>query len=141
MFNAAPEPGVCEVLRGEADFEGVLQPTSVDGLMLVAAGQCDYQCIAALAKDRFKDFVTKAREQFEYVIIDAAPVLTYADMLLMGAHVDAAVLSVRRDVSQMYRVYEARERMESVDIRVLGAVVNGISETSRRPAYALPAGG
>ncbi|MCC7084285.1 MAG: polysaccharide biosynthesis tyrosine autokinase [Pirellulales bacterium] len=141
MFNAAPEPGVCEVIRGEADFEGVLQPTPVDGLMLVAAGQCDYQCIAALSKDCFKDFVEKAREQFEYVIIDSAPVLTYADMLLMGAHVDAAVLSVRRDVSQMHRVYEARERMESVGIRVLGAVVNGLSETSRRPAYALPSSG
>jgi succinoglycan biosynthesis transport protein ExoP len=141
MFSAAPEPGVCEVIRGEADFEGVLQPTPVDGLMLVAAGQCDYQCIAALSKDNFKEFIEKAREQFEYVIIDAAPVLTYSDMLLMGAHVDAAVLSVRRDVSQMHRVYESRERMESVGIRVLGAVVNGISETSRRPAYALPSSG
>jgi hypothetical protein len=58
----------------------------------------------------------------------------------MGAHVDAAVLSVRRDVSQMHRVYEARQRMETVGIRVLGAVVNGLSETSRRPAYALPSG-
>ena len=47
-------------------------------------------------------------------------------------------LSVRRDVSQMHKVHEAQERMESVGIRVLGAVVNGITETSRRPAYALP---
>jgi capsular exopolysaccharide synthesis family protein len=141
MFGVAPEPGVCEVIRAEADFEGVLQPTPVDGLMLVAAGQCDYQCIAALSKDNFKEFIEKAREQFEYVIIDAAPVLTYSDMLLMGAHVDASVLSGRRDVSQMHRVYEARERIESVGIRVLGAVVNGISETSRRPAYALPSNG
>ena len=39
----------------------------------------------------------------------------------------------------MYKVHEAKERLESVGIRVLGAVVNGITETSRRPAYALPA--
>ena len=56
----------------------------------------------------------------------------------MGAHTDAAVLSVRKDVSQLPKVYEAKERLESVGIRLLGAVVNGITETSRRPAYALP---
>ena len=138
MFSAAQEPGVCEMLRGEADLEAVIQPTQVDGLMLIAAGQCDYHAIAALSKAPLKEVLQKAREQFEFVIIDAAPVLTYADSLLLGSHVDAAVLSVRRDVSQMHKVHEAQERMESVGIRVLGAVVNGITETSRRPAYALP---
>src|SRR5262249_47716750 len=104
----------------------------------VAAGQCDYQAIAALSKDVLKDLLQKAREQFEFVVIDSAPVLAYADTILLGSHVDAAVLSVRRDVSQLHKVYEARERLESVGVRVLGAVVNGITETSRRPAYALP---
>lgn len=138
MFSAALEPGLCEMLRGEVDLEGAVQPTPVDGLMLVAAGACDYQAIAALAKDQLTHIFNKTREQFEFIIIDAAPVLTYADTLLMGAHTDAAVISVRRDVSQLHKVQEAKERLESVRIRVLGVVVNGITETSRRPAYALP---
>jgi capsular exopolysaccharide synthesis family protein len=138
MFSAALDPGLCEMLRGEVDFEGAVQPTPVDGLMLVAAGSCDYQAIASLSKEPLTQLLSKAREQFEFTIIDAAPVLTYADTLLLGAHVDAAVLSVRRDVSQLHKVYEAKERLESVGIKVLGAVVNGITETSRRPAYALP---
>jgi polysaccharide biosynthesis transport protein len=138
MFSAALEPGLCEMLRGEVDLEGAVQPTPVDGLMLVAAGACDYQAIASLAKDQLTHIFNKTREQFEFIIIDAAPVLTYADTLLMGAHTDAAVISVRRDVSQLHKVQEAKERLESVRIRVLGVVVNGITETSRRPAYALP---
>ena len=137
VFNASGEPGLCEVLRSEVTLEAAIQPTQVDGLMLVAAGQCDYQAIAALSHALLGEVFQKVREQFDFVVIDAAPVLSYADTLLIGSHVDAAVLSVRRDVSQLTKVYEARERMESVGIRVLGAVVNGISETSRRPAYAL----
>jgi capsular exopolysaccharide synthesis family protein len=138
MFSAALDPGLCEMLRGEVELEAAIQPAQVDGLMLVAAGQCDYQAIAALSKEPLKHVLEKAREQFEFVVFDAAPVLAYADTLLMGTHVDAAVLSVRRDVSQLNKVYEARERMESVGIRVLGAVVNGITPASRRGAYALP---
>jgi len=138
MFSAALEPGLCEMLRGEVELEGAIQPTPVDGLMLVAAGSCDYQAIASLSKDQLTNIFAKAREQFDFVIVDAAPVLTYADTLIIGAHTDAAVISVRRDVTLLPKVYEAKERMESVGIRVLGAVVNGITETSRRPAYALP---
>ena len=139
MFSAALDPGLSEVLRGEVALEAALQPTQVDGLMLISAGQCDYQAIAALSNNLLGDFFQKAREQFEFVVVDAAPVLAYSDTLLMGGHVDAAVLSSRRDVSQLHKVYEAKERLESVGIRILGAVVNGITETGRRPAYALPA--
>jgi polysaccharide biosynthesis transport protein len=139
MFSAALDPGLCEILRGEVELEAAIQPTPVDGLMLIAAGACDYHAIASLSKELLTQVFDKTREQFEFVVIDAAPVLTYADTLLMGVHIDAAVLSVRRDVSQLHKVYEARERLESVGIKVLGAVVNGITETSRRPAYALPA--
>src|SRR5262249_48991059 len=138
MFSASLEPGLSEVLRGELEVEAAIQPTQVDGLMLVAAGQCDYQAIAALSQKQLNEILQKARQQFEFVVFDAAPVLNYGDTLLMGVHVDAAVLSVRRDVSQLHKVYEAKERLELVGIRVLGAVVNGISETSRRPAFALP---
>ncbi len=139
MFSAVLEPGLSEILRGEIDFEGAIQPTPVDGLMLVAAGACDYQAIASLSKEPLVNVFTKAREQFDFVIIDAAPILTYADTLLMSSHADAAVISVRRDVSQLPKVLEAKERMQSVGIKVLGAVVNGITETSRRPAFASPA--
>lgn len=139
VFGTAGDPGLCEVLRGEVELAAALQPTSVDGLMLVAGGQCDYAAIAALSKNVLADVLQAAREQFEFIVIDASPVLTYADALLVSSHADAAVLSVRRDVSRIHKVNEARDRMESVGIRVLGAVVNGITENSRRPAYALPA--
>jgi capsular exopolysaccharide synthesis family protein len=139
VFGAAPEPGVCEVLRGEVELAAALQPTAVDGLMFMPGGQCDYTAVASLSKKALPNLIQKMRDEFEFVVIDAGPVLTYADTLLLGAHVDGAVLSVRRDFSRMHKVNEARDRLDSVGIRIIGAVVNGISEHSRRPAYALPA--
>ena len=59
------------------------------------------------------------------IIIDASPVLTGADSLLVGQHADAAILSVRRDISQMQKVTAATDRLVSVGVPVLGAVVNG----------------
>src|SRR5262249_37756301 len=66
--------------------------------------------------------------QFDYVVIDSGPVLKVADSLLVGQHVDAAILSVLKDASKVPNVYEACERLRSVGITVMGAVVNGVND-------------
>jgi Mrp family chromosome partitioning ATPase len=70
--------------------------------------------------------------QFDYVIIDSGPVLKVADPLLVGQHVDAAMVSVLKDVSKVPHVYEAVERLRSVGITVLGSVVNGVKDDVAR---------
>ena len=70
--------------------------------------------------------------QFDYVVIDSGPILKVADSLLVGQHVDAAIISVLRDSSKVPNVYEACERLRSVGITVLGAVVNGVNDDAAR---------
>ena len=50
MFDLPLEPGFCEMLRGEADVDGVTVPTSVEGLFVLPAGYCDGMALQALAK-------------------------------------------------------------------------------------------
>ena len=64
-------------------------------------------------------------------MIDSGPALANADPLLIGQYADAAVISVRRDVSQLPKIYEACERLRSVGIYVMGAVVNGAEPETR----------
>jgi polysaccharide biosynthesis transport protein len=52
-------------------------------------------------------------------------VLAVADALLIGQNVDAAICSILRDVSRMPRVYAANERLLTLGIRLLGAVMSG----------------
>ena len=71
------------------------------------------------------------------IIIDAAPVLTVADALSFGPYVDGAIVAVRRDVSQIPKVYEGCERLRSVGIHVIGGVINGVHDRPTRSAYAM----
>ena len=70
-------------------------------------------------------------------MIDGAAVLTVADALSFAHYTDAAILSVRRDVSQIPKVYEASERLKSVGMNVTGVVVNGVHDRPSRPMYAI----
>ena len=48
-----------------------------------------------------------------------------ADALVIGQHVDAVLFSIMRDVSRIPKVHAAYERMSSLGIRMLGAIVTG----------------
>jgi polysaccharide biosynthesis transport protein len=133
VFDLPCEPGFSEALRGTIDRSAVIQPTHAPNLWLVPAGRCDMQSIQLLASAQLGAMLKAWREEFEFVIIDIGPVLQVADPLLIGQHVDAAILSAQCDISKMPNVYDACERLKSVGVVVLGAVVNGsCNRTSRR---------
>ena len=80
------------------------------------------------------------RAKTEKPEVDPSTVVTVAsandaDVLVMGRLCDGVLLSVLRDVSRIPLVYEACERIRSVDIPLIGTVLNGVSFGKYRPYY------
>jgi len=132
VFEMPQDPGLCELLRGEADRDAVIHPTRTANLWLMPAGRCDLRSVQALSSSYLGTTIAALSVQFDYVVIDSGPVLKVADPLLVGQHVDAAMVSVLKDVSKVPHVYEAVERLRSVGITVLGSVVNGVKDDVAR---------
>jgi capsular exopolysaccharide synthesis family protein len=125
LFDLPQGPGFAEVLRGEIDLDEVVQSTSLARLSVLPAGRGDRIAIEALSQSAVGEQLARLKEDFEFVIIDVGPVLESADALQLGQYADAVILSAQRDVSRLGEVHAARERLEGVGIRVLGAVVGG----------------
>jgi hypothetical protein len=66
-------------------------------------------------------------------------VLTDSDTLVIGQHVDAAILSVLRDISRVPQLFEARDRLRTVGVRLLGCVYHGAKSEQRTARPALKA--
>ncbi|HZY83803.1 MAG TPA: polysaccharide biosynthesis tyrosine autokinase [Gemmataceae bacterium] len=142
LFELPMQPGFSEVLLGEVEAADAVQETPIEGLSLMAAGQWDREVLYALARGGMEGVFEKLQEEFDFVIIDSHPVLAATDSLLIGQRVDAVILSVLREVSQMPKVYAAAQRLTALNIRVLGAVVNASDpeEALAAPGHALAAG-
>jgi capsular exopolysaccharide synthesis family protein len=132
VFDMPLEPGLCELLRGEAERDAAIHPTRTPNLWLLPGGRCDLRSVQALSNSYLGSAIAALCVQFDYVVIDSGPVLKVADPLMVGQHVDAAILSVLRDVSEIPKVYEACERLRAVGITVLGSVVNGVNDDVAR---------
>jgi capsular exopolysaccharide synthesis family protein len=126
LFDAPLEDGLCEVLRAEVDVADVIRPTHAEGLWLLTAGYCDVDAIHALATEQMQPVFDKLRTEYDFIVIDGAPVLGMSDALIFGQYSDGAILSVRRDHSQMPKVNHSAELLRGVGIRIIGAVVNGV---------------
>jgi capsular exopolysaccharide synthesis family protein len=131
-------PGLPELLRGEIGNDEAVKPTSIDGLFAVTGGACDYAAVTALSRPELAKVINGFRESFDHVVIDAGPVLAFADSLLLGQQADVAIIATMRDVSSLPAVNASVDRLREVGVRILGAVVNGVSGTAPRRMYASP---
>lgn len=126
LFNLPLEDGVSEVLRAEAEVQDVIRPTEAEGLWVMTAGYCDSDATQALATDQVETIFDKLRSEFDFIIVDGAPVIGLPDALLFGQHCDGAILSVLRDHTSVPSIHSASEALKTVGIRMLGSVVNGV---------------
>ncbi len=119
--------GLCDLLRSDATLDDVVQPSPAEGLWLMCAGHRDANTDQALSSSMMNTIFSELRSQFDIVIIDAGPVLTCPDAMLIGQHVDTTVLSIRRDSSRIPKVNEACNRLRTVGIHIAGSVLNGVA--------------
>jgi polysaccharide biosynthesis transport protein len=125
LYDQPAGPGLCELLRGELGADDVIRPTALNNLWVITAGTYDEHALSVLAQPRSRNVFDQLREQFDFIVVDSAPVLPVADTLLLSQHVDAALFSILRDVSQLPRIHAAHGRMAALGVPILGAVVSG----------------
>ncbi|WP_169979039.1 polysaccharide biosynthesis tyrosine autokinase [Tautonia rosea] len=126
LFDIAEAPGLSEFLRGEADVEAAIHPSPAVDLWIMPAGAVDERSIQALSQPRAEAVFRQLREQFDFVVVDTAPVIPVADALLVGQNVDGAIYSVLRSASRVPKVQAAVDRLRSVGIPIFGAVMTGV---------------
>lgn len=131
IFGLPLQPGVCEFLRGENSLEEVLQKTTTYDLAVVTAGRWNRQALTALANGAAGSLFEKLRAEYDFILVDASPILPVADTRLLSQHVDAAIVSILRDVSQAAKINAACEILRAFGVGVIETVVTGPSESGR----------
>jgi len=136
LYDVPAVPGLCEVLRGEAEPADAIHRAPLAGLDILPAGAWDLLARRALTGDRWKAVKSELEGQYDFIVVDSGPVLLVSDSLLLARDVDGVLLSVLLDVSRVGSVGETRDRLRTVGANVLGVVVNGVATPFYRSAYA-----
>jgi capsular exopolysaccharide synthesis family protein len=125
LFETPQEPGLAEVLRGEVEPADAIRATAYSRLWVLPAGNGDNHAIQALAQDNVRTIFEQLKQQYDFIIIDAPPVLPVTDSLLIGQHVDGVLFAILSEVSRSPAIYAAQQKLAPLDLHTLGAVVLG----------------
>jgi capsular exopolysaccharide synthesis family protein len=122
-FDIASHPGLSELLRGERSMPEVVQRTPLANLWCIAAGVCDEQARHSLDKDGLRRLLDRARQDYDYIVIDCCSIREAVDPLYISQRADATVLSVRTYASRTTDVERACERLSLLGTPLLGAIL------------------
>jgi succinoglycan biosynthesis transport protein ExoP len=121
--------GLVNVLAGERELHEVWQESPVTGMWVVTAGPLRPNPAKLLRSQHFGRFLVRARQDFDYVLLDAPPVQSVSDSMLLAPQGDGVLLVFD---SQSTRKGAARESVRS--LRVVKANVLGTVMTDFRDA-------
>lgn len=127
MLDVPNSRGLINVLRGDTQLdEAVTVIGGAGGFSFMPAGSPRVDPSRLLHGERLGKLLTQVRGMFDLVIVDAPPVIPVPDALTIGRWCDGAVLAVRYDMSRFPLVEKAHNRLATVGVQVIGAVVNGV---------------
>lgn len=126
IFGLDNKVGLTNLLSGAATVEDVLIPTRVQSLLLVPSGPLPENPIKLLRSQEMKEFVEQLNEVADFVIYDTPAGVAFPDAVLVASYVqNAAVVQAAGRVSRGSEM-DYRNRLESVGVRMLGAVLNRV---------------
>ncbi len=133
IFGLHPRGGLTGSLL-EGNMDGRLQPSQVEGLTVLPAGDRPPNPSELLGSRRLRELLDELAENADVVVIDSPPVLPVTDAAVLAQEVDGVLLVIdagetRREVAQ-----RATESLRQVGAHVIGVVLNRVS-TGRGSYY------
>jgi polysaccharide biosynthesis transport protein len=126
MFEVPNDAGFCQLLSGEADLPSAARVLPY-GIAFLPAGPWNDVVRQYLSAARIAAVVAELRDQFDYVIVNAHPVLSVAETALVGRTADAVVLTTEKYESRLPFVTRAQEKLAALAPEAFGVVVLGAS--------------
>ncbi|MEL4359207.1 MULTISPECIES: polysaccharide biosynthesis tyrosine autokinase [unclassified Luteococcus] len=126
--------GLTSVLIGETELEDVLQPFG-ENLYVLGAGPIPPNPSELLGSETMRALLNQLRDRFDYVIIDAPPLLPVTDAAVVSRLADGAIVVVGAGVIKKENVTRALESLDTVEANVLGIVMNRVPTKGRGGYY------
>src|SRR5215469_6747260 len=131
-MGAPSSPGLSDYLSGHADEFSIIQADPKVELFLVPSGKSALDPSELLANGLLKGFLNQMSPVFDWIIVDAPPVLAVADAGIIAGSCDGVIAVVRAGKTPHDLV---RTTLQEFPRNLVGVVLNDASEGTSYGAY------
>lgn len=128
------EPGLSDVMVGQAEVGAAVLETKIRGLSVLPAGKQSPNPTELVASRRFETFVASQREHYDWIVFDAPPVLPIADATIVAHAVDHVLFVADAEATHRRTAVVALDRLTAAGANVAGIVLNKV-DLDAHPYY------
>lgn len=140
LFEIPNSFGLTDILRITTPLEDIpvdqlVRQTKIPGLYVVPSGPTTDGLSSLLYSPRLTEFLQRVAKEFDLVLIDAPPMLHFADARVLGRHSDGVILILRSGQTKRDAAMLARQRFHEDGTSVLGTILNNWDLKNFRSPY------
>jgi capsular exopolysaccharide synthesis family protein len=127
IFDVENQPGLTELLTGQKSVDDVILTTTVGNLFVMSCGTNPPNPAELVGSQKMADTLSELGTHYDYIFLDAPPVIPVSDAVLLSAMVDGVVLVVGGQKTPKRLVRNARKRLGAAQAKILGIVLNRVN--------------
>ena len=129
-FALKSRPGLSELLAGLGKNMVIPSVEEIPGLSVLLAGTVPPNPSELLGSKSMGVCIELWRQEYDFVILDGAPLLPVTDSVSLHALADASILLVRSGLAEKPQVRRSYQMLTQRDDHLVGLVLNGLRANS-----------
>jgi succinoglycan biosynthesis transport protein ExoP len=122
--------GLSHVLSGQAHAWDLIQPGGEEGLDILPAGRIPPNPAELLTSEAMHTLLKEAESKYDYVLLDAPPLLPVTDAAVLAHRTGGAVVVARSGVVRRPELGAALATLDAAGGETVGIVLNNVSRVS-----------
>ena len=127
-LNMNNSKGVADYLLNMAETDEIIRQTEHKNLFLITAGTIPKNPSELILQERTSDLLNYLKNNFDYVLVDSAPVGIISDAYVLSRHCDATMYVVRHGHTPKKMLEKLDLNNKINNLKNLVIVFNGVRE-------------
>ncbi len=119
--------GLTNVLLRDVPVEEAIKATSVPNLHFLPSGRLPRTSLGILDPKRIGELITSLKSKYDVVLIDTPPLVGISDSSIIAKEADGCIIVVQYRKYPREMLAKARQMIDSLGVKVVGAVLNNIN--------------
>ena len=135
LFQVNKSLGLSNLLVKSSDLRTISMPTQIPNIHVIACGPIPPNPSELLGSSALVENLKLAQEEFEWIIIDSPPLLTFTDARILSRVVDGIVFVIRSNKATRDDARKAMSFFSDISDKMLGVVINDIDLSKDKYYY------
>ncbi|MFN2599068.1 MAG: polysaccharide biosynthesis tyrosine autokinase, partial [Pyrinomonadaceae bacterium] len=130
-FRLPNARGVTNYLSGEAQISSLIQEYDKQpNLKIITSGPVPPNAAELLGSEQMRRLLQLLGENFQHIVIDSPPAISFTDASILSTMVDGVMLVVHGGRSSRAVVRRAKQQLLDVGAHIFGIVLNNVKQDS-----------